>query len=169
MQTQIDEGPWYKQFWAWFILTPLIVVIIAGTSMVVIAFQQKQDIVEDDYYTVGKMINQRFDAQEQAKKLGVQAKITFDNKASQIVLFASANDSVIDSSLILNLSHPVDAAQDKYVTLKKSAHGQWLGSLNEVPEGRWYLRLSSIDDAGAELWRMQGELDFSHTQHAVLY
>ena len=34
---------------------------------------------------------------------------------------------------------------------------------------RWYLRLSSIDDAGAELWRMQGELDFSHTQHAVLY
>ncbi|WP_096086278.1 FixH family protein [Agaribacterium haliotis] len=167
IKDEIHEGPWYKQFWAWFILTPLLVVIAASSVMVTIAFKQKQDVVSDDYYKIGKMINQSFDSQQAAKALGLNAELYFDKTA--IVLSASGKEAIADDDLLLFLSHPVDAKRDHYLTLIRSGENTWQVNLKQALSGRWYLRLSSLDDAGIERWRMQGEIDLGNAARATLH
>ncbi|WP_370979091.1 FixH family protein [Agaribacterium sp. ZY112] len=161
-----DIGPWYKQFWAWFIFTPLIVVVIVCSVFVTIAFKHKQDVVSDDYYKVGKMINQSFAPQEQAKKLGVDARLSVDGTNSVLSVMAVANEPIAEDSLVLAFSHPADADKDFFVSLKPQGNGQW--SANKVLESgsRWYVRLSSLNDAGLELWRLQADLDLSQKHSA---
>ena len=47
-----DEGPWYKQPWAWFVLTPLITVVLVSSVTVTIAVKYADERVIDNYYKV---------------------------------------------------------------------------------------------------------------------
>lgn len=158
---QHDEGPWYRQFWAWFVFAPLIVVVIASLSMVVLAFKTKQDVVVDDYYKVGKMINQSFAPEQKARELGVNVELGVDSLTGEIWLegIVPAGSTFDDHSLLLNLSHPVKASNDRFITLKKQSDKRWRADISTLTDGRWYVRLSSLDAAGQELWRLKGELD----------
>ena len=66
-----DDGPWYKQFWAWFILTPLIVVVLVWIPFLTIVVKNADDTVIDNYYKEGRMINQRADQDRRAQTLGL--------------------------------------------------------------------------------------------------
>lgn len=168
-----DGGPWYKQFWAWFVFTPLIIVVIACSVFVTIAFKGKEDIVSDDYYKVGRMINQEFEPSDRAKSLGLVAELTVvestvsDTPAS---LRVTLNESewLTQESLVLHLSHPADEDKDHFLTLKQVGDLAWKAQKKSKLEGRWYLRLSSITDAGVEEWRVQGEIQFSESSSALL-
>lgn len=164
MNTEIETGlPWYKEFWAWFVFTPLIVVVITSSVFVTIAFKGRDDVVVDDYYKVGKMINQEFEPTAYAQQLGLMANIDFD--MSRQLVYATLNQSEwrVQDTLILNLSHPADAERDRFVTLTRIDALMWRAELKEPLTGRWYLLLSSIDDVGHEQWRLQGEARLSES------
>lgn len=153
--------PWYKQFWAWFIFTPLIVVVLACSVMVTIAFKTKEDVVTDDYYKVGRMINQAFEPAQNAKALGLLAEIRFLNEGRIVSVNLNESDWTVQDTLLLNISHPVDADKDHFITLKRNDALMWQAEMKVPMEGRWYFRLSSIDDAGGEEWRLQEEIDLA--------
>jgi hypothetical protein len=44
-----DLKPWYRQFWAWFILSPLITVVIVSSITVTLAVKNADDRVVDNY------------------------------------------------------------------------------------------------------------------------
>lgn len=162
-----DDGPWYKQFWAWFVFTPLIIVVIASLSMVVLAFKTKDDTVSDDYYKIGKMINQQFTPENKAHELGITAELKFDLLSGEVLLSSSMPDDALfdDQSLLLQLSHPILADKDYFLTLKKYTENSWRADSDKLTQGRWYIRLSSLDESGNEFWRLKGEVTLmdSHT------
>ncbi len=50
-QMNEDLKPWYRQFWAWFILSPLITVVIVSSITVTIEVINDEDCVVENSYT----------------------------------------------------------------------------------------------------------------------
>ena len=46
----MNTPPWYKQFWPWLILAPLIVSVLVGTTMLIMSIRYFDGTVRDDYY-----------------------------------------------------------------------------------------------------------------------
>lgn len=168
--SELDDvsGPWYKEFWAWFVFTPLIIVIIACSVFVTIAFQGREDVVTDDYYKVGKMINQEFEPTHRAKALGLLANLVVDASNQFIEVRLTESEWGVQDSLVLNLSHPAEAERDRFITLTRVDDLVWRSNIKQPLSGRWYLRLSSINDAGIEQWRLQGEAQLSEPKPILL-
>ena len=157
-QTHEAPRPWYKEFWAWFVFTPLIVVVVACAFTVSIAFKYKDSVVKDDYYKIGKMINSEFKSDLVAKQLGIVASQVFDGGSNLISSTLNESDWPGDELLMLSLSHPFEEGRDYYITLKQADDLLWRATAPENFEGRWYVKLAAIDDTGAETWRLQGEI-----------
>lgn len=161
-----DTGPWYKQTWAWFVLTPLIVVVIASMNFVFLAFSHQDDVVMDDYYKEGRTINQHFTLDEAAKALALDGQLEIDLLVGDVVLDLSSL-AALPEQLSLELSHPVESALDLTLLLKEVAPGRYIGELEKRLENRWYVRLSAeaiepIEGrAGVEAWRLNGELNLA--------
>lgn len=178
LHPRLDEtpSPWYREFWAWFVFAPLIIVVIACTITVSIAVIMSDDVVVDNYYKEGKALNQDFGPQDQARQLNVQADLQL-NRSDRKLLLNINQRMTKNLSLILTLSHPLVAEKDQTFIVPKLTDEQIKQmplvldiSLETIPEGRWYLRLSAFDDlSNKEFWRVQSEVDFSAVDSSVLH
>ena len=162
------EKPWYREFWAWFVFAPLIIVIIACVITVTIAFTHRQDVVVDDYYKVGKMINQSFDADTRAAELAVEATVIIDNVSAEILVRLNSKSPLKLARLTLDLSHPAESDRDQHFELNAVSVARWRQDIDHGVHGRHYVRLSAFDDQGQELWRLHGEHNFSASRQLVL-
>lgn len=157
--------PWYKEVWAWFVLTPLIVVVIACMITGTIAFTNQDDIVVDNYYQEGRMINQRFEQDEHAAALGLQGELRFDRQVGEVVLTLSSHEP-LPAHLVLGLDSPALANQDLELTLAEISPGHYRGDLPHSIAHRWYIRiLPETETQIAEApWRLKAEIDFDHAE-----
>lgn len=161
-------APWYKQPWAWFVLTPLIVVVIACSITVSIAFDNKDDVVLDNYYKEGRLINDRFEEDIKAKAIGAKGRLQFDIEVGEVFLDLQAT-SALPEALTLQLSHPVKAEYDQQINLQRIAPQRYRGDLVRPVQHRWYVRLlPATAAADGSLWRLDGEIDFSDSDHLDL-
>ena len=173
-----DDGPWYKQFWAWFVLAPLIIIMIVWIPFMTIVVKQADDTVIDNYYKEGRMINQKVDQDRQARELGLSGELFLDLDVGDIILTITATDPdyALPEELELHLDHPVEADNDMLITLRKSASGRYQAELQQRIYNRWYVRvLPPVENAeeegsthpdkssaiAAEVWRITGEMDLS--------
>jgi len=160
-----DNKPWYKQFWAWFILSPLIVVFIVSSMTITLAVKGADDRVVDNYYKEGRMINMRLDEDLLAKKLNVRADLQFDIEINEISLKLEHDMSDFPEKLTLELSHPAKAALDHSLILNRVAANHYQAELSAQPlNNRWYVRLlPQLQNESAQRWRLRGEIDFAAT------
>ncbi len=185
-----DAKPWYRQFWAWFILSPLIVVFIVSSITITLAVKYGQDRVLDNYYKEGRLINMRLEQDLLAITLGVSAQLNFDTASDDLVLNLTTNTPVLPDYLSLELSHPAHAERDHKLLLTRTAANQYNAELlAEELASRWYLRLSPVEspdvfnstpvfketsaadveaDESNTLWRLRGEIDFAETHIVTL-
>ena len=171
--------PWYREFWAWFVLTPLIVVVISCSITVSIAVINADDRVVDNYYKEGRMINARLDEDIVAASIDLQANLQFDHELSALVIHLTNNTDAFPNTLVLELSHVSDKTFDHQLVLQHIAKGQYHTELDKHLQYRWYLRLrpSVADLQSASLlaaqstppqqWRLRGDINFS-LQDSVL-
>ena len=167
-----DDGPWYKQFWAWFVLAPLLVVMVAWIPFMTIAVKDADDVVIDNYYKEGRMINMRVDEDRVATELGLSGEIFFDHEVGDVVLTLKKSDDtyVWPQQLQLYLDHPMEADNDRVIPLVHVVDGRYQGELQSTLQNHWYLRLMPL---GAEqgdkpvqgAWRIVAEVDFSKGNH----
>ena len=116
---QVQNKPWYRQFWAWFILSPLIVVVIVSSITVTLAVKGADDRVLDDYYKEGRMINMRLDQDLLAQSLSVRADLQFDQELKELTLQLDLKEAELPSQLLLELSHPAKADLDQSLIILK--------------------------------------------------
>lgn len=166
---QETQKPWYREFWAWFILAPLLLVVVVSTYTVSLAVRHADDRVVDNYYKEGRMINVRLDEDLVAVQLQLVADIAFDQKVAELVVQLSAIDQTFPDAINLELSHPSDQELDHQVQLQHIAQGQYQAELDRELSYRWYLRLRPADPkpntaSVNKKWRLRGEIDFS--QHS---
>ncbi len=167
-------APWYGQFWFWFIFGPLIFIIIMCGFTVSIAFKNADDVVIDNYYKEGRMINQALEQDQRASELGLIALIKFDlnnNKVSLRFDHPRMDGKSNPDILLLNMGHPVKAAQDQFIQLQKTKPNQYEGVISVRPEHNWYLTLYAVDDINKRKeseWSLSGQIHFSARHDAWL-
>ena len=158
-----DDGPWYQQRWAWFVLMPLIVVVVACIFFVGLAFKHADDVVIDNYYKEGRTINQRFEQDAQAEVLQLTGELRFDLSVGEVLL-SIRGEAEFPEQLTLLLNHPISEEFDQRVLLHKLGAGRYRGDLESQPQHRWYLRLlpvADVDQQNTADWRLNGEIDFA--------
>jgi hypothetical protein len=153
---------WYKEFWAWFVLAPLIFVIMVSIYTVSLAVRYADDRVIDNYYKHGRTINNRMDEELVAASLGLEATLVFEQSISELAITLRSNNNVHPEAIELEFSHPSDQSLDHVVVLQHIAKGRYQAELAQALSYRWYLRLRPVssDSAANALWRLRGEIDF---------
>ena len=123
--------------------------------MVVISFEFPDDLVADDYYKDGMMINRTIEADERAVTLGVNATSMIEPGKPLRVHVSQATDSVV----MLHLYHVTDRSKDTEVMLYPEG-GDLYASKDAVPalfgvQGVWYVSLEGVD----EHWRLRRRIE----------
>lgn len=154
-------APWYKQFWAWFIIAILGFAVLIGVGLLMIASFNPDSLVRDNYYSEGKAINLYLDQDRNASTLGMQAAFSIDDLTGDISLQLGGELQALPGTLKLDLISPTHASRDRSVMLRQIQGNTYTGQLESRVEGRRYIELSDPDNAGDDGWRLTGELDIA--------
>ncbi len=163
-KSNTPPGPWYKQPWLWFILAPIIAVVIYGTFFLYLSIVTHDGIVKDDYYKMARGHFVDTSRSETAIKLGLGATLQLDNVTGDLMLqFASKTEASPDY-LALSIVHPTHQQYDQIITLKQVPGSQaYTGSLKTSLKGKRYLILQ--DDTAA--WNLRAEILPPYDQNVI--
>lgn len=124
---------WYKQFWPWFLILLPLTVVIAAISTVIIAVDNKPDMVVDHYYTVGKSINANLALLRAAKSLHINADVTEIGNNLYIKLH-NADDK---GAIKVSLHHATFEKRDISKMLTANADGIYHFDNTNPLYGKW--------------------------------
>ena len=139
---------------------------MGSTFAGLLAYKGADDRVVDDYYSLGKTINNRFEADKRAVALGLSAEVVFDLQTGEIWLSLEGLPSAPPLDLVL--SHPFKASLDQTLRLKPVSQGRYRADFAQLAIGRWYLSLTPAQVDEASTWRLLGEIDLNNTHKVQL-
>jgi hypothetical protein len=166
--------PWYRQFWFWFVFAPLIYIMCMCAVTVTIALKGADDVIIDNYYKEGRMINQTLEQDKTAQALGLSSDLNFSVESGEVRLsfkVVPEPSALLPDMLMLMMGHPVKAERDQIIMLTKVSDGNYRGELVSKPEYSWYLTLYPVSNFAARnqaLWTLSGEINFSEATSALL-
>ena len=162
IRQQLDNTPWYKQFWPWFILILPASVVVAGIATVIIAFQNQDSLVNDDYYKEGLAINQKLQQQQQARQWQLSAQALINLNQQEITVDLDGNtQAVYSAALVVDFIHPVNSKLDFQLTLAQVEDGQYQALLPELTSERWHLQISPANPSDRINWRLRSTANLS--------
>lgn len=151
MQATVKKS-WFKQFWPWFLIILPMTAVVAGISTLVIATDNKPDMVDDNYYKTGKAVNADFSLLNHAKELGLSAEIIQQEDGLLIKLMGLETNTSIGLTLI----HSTQAKRDRFIMLTADAEGNYHYEADETLDGKWSIRLEPFD----KKWRLETKVQF---------
>lgn len=162
--------PWYRQFWFWYLMTPLVVVVAVTSLLISVAYRNADDVVIDNYYKEGRMINQVMVQHRRAAELQLSAQLDFDRTIGDISL-TLPEDIALPDKLLLLLDHPFEADLDQTVIFSRLAGNHYAGQLEKSIDHLWYLTLMPELDADRRKeaeWILSGRIRFGKTDSTLL-
>src|SRR5512139_3898062 len=140
--------PWYREPWPWILMAGPAAVVVAGAVTAWIAFDGADGLVADDYYKRGLAINQVLEREDNARRLGVRARIETGEGRLRVALAGAAPEA-----LFAQLAHATRAELDQRLRLARAAPGVYEAELPPLAAGRWRVVL---EDPRRE-WRVVQE------------
>jgi uncharacterized protein len=150
MSEHTPAKPWYKHFWPWFILALLGYSVVQGFALLTIATQNPPGLISDNYYDVGKGINQSLEREQFAQLLQLSAHLEIDEDAGVASLRLQGNSG--PAQLVLNLISPTQPERDRRIVLQPQGEGLYTGQMQDVVQGRRFVEL--IGQEGGREWRL---------------
>lgn len=157
-------GPWYKQPWLWFILSPIIAVVFYGTFYLYLSIITHDGIVKDDYYKVarGHLVDKSKSAE--AIALGASGQLNLDNQTGDLMLAFQSNDDYRPDFLKLSIIHPTHQQYDQSILLKLIPNTKaYTGNLKSTLQGKRYLILEDENKA----WNLRAEAHPPYDQNTI--
>lgn len=146
----VDNAPWYRQFWLWFILTPLFIVITACIGMLVLAIRTHDGVIIDNPYKDGKGFVERTAEDAFAREHNLVA--IFTRSGNNVRIELRGDLAPMPEQLELLLAFPTAQALDTTIQLNHQGLGRYIGELDEQNLGRRQLLLEPL---GTEQgWRL---------------
>ena len=166
MPVATAASPWYKHLWPWIIIAILACSVTLTLSMVTIAVNNPDNLVNDNYYEAGKGINRSLDRELLAQTLQLRAKVHLDELTGEVELHLTGNSN--PATLELNLISPTQPEKDRKINLALSASepGRYIGQVTDKVEGRRFVELLGVE--GDRTWRMFEEEQVSHDKDLLL-
>ncbi|GDY26039.1 hypothetical protein AHAT_19290 [Agarivorans sp. Toyoura001] len=146
------QQAWYKQFWPWFLIALPMAAVVASLTTFYIAATTDNDMVVESYYKKGKAINADLSLIQQAEQLGVKAALSPTD--SGLLLDMTLPDELKNQPLKVELAHKTLARNDRSYVVTADATGRYRFGEDLNENGRWFIRISPMDDS----WRLQEEL-----------
>ncbi|WP_417662858.1 FixH family protein [Pseudomonas sp.] len=150
MTEQAAVAPWYKNFWPWFIIGLLSLSVVQGSLLLIFSIRNPPGLISDNYYEVGKGINQSLERENLARQLQVSATITFDNETG--VIDMQLKGLTGPAVLKLNVISPTQPERDRHITLQAQGNSRYTGNLEDALQGRRFVEL--IGQEGGKDWRV---------------
>lgn len=159
-------SPWYKHLWPWIIIGVLATSVTLSLTMVTIAVNNPDNLVNDNYYEAGKGINRSLDRELLGQQLNLKASVHLDELTGEVDLRLSGDSQ--PQTLELNLISPTQPEKDRKIALTRSESepGRYLGQLSDKIEGRRFVELLGTQDG--KVWRLFEEEDVAHDSTLLL-
>jgi hypothetical protein len=139
------QSPWYKQTWLWFVLAPLIAVMIYAPIFIYLAVTTSDGIVKEDYYKVARGLNIDHSREDAAREMGIQGRMMLDGLTGDVQIKLDSNTSLPDE-LQLSLIHPTHQKYDQVLRLRAvDRQGLYSGNLQGQLLGKRYVILEPLD------------------------
>lgn len=149
-----SRKPWYREFWIWFILAPIIAVVSFWAWLIPIAIHTNDGAILDNYYEDGMTVIERNTQSQWAAQHDLSAQLqTLDNRV-QLRLEGKLEQR--PQTLQLTYAFPTRASWDVTVQLERQPDGRYLGTLPETVTEKRQLILEPADEPEAS-WRLHGE------------
>jgi hypothetical protein len=139
--------------WVWLVVGIPALTVVAGLITWWIAAQRADSDVADHHYKRGLAINRQLEREQLAQQSGLGARLELTPSGLLVVRVHSADGALLPETLLLHLTHPVQARDDQRIALIISPDGAYRGQVSEMVKhfpGQWGL---SIEGPG---WRIPG-------------
>lgn len=163
--------PWYKHFFVWVIIAPLILVVCVCAVLLTVSFKGGDDVVIGNYYKEGRMINDRVEQDQKALELGLKGELVVDNEVGELHFYLSQEGRVegLPDTLQLALDHPIEQDLDRTFELYRLVDGHYRADLEKSISYRWYARIFPKSSEGeSPAWRLIGELQLESSDRLLL-
>jgi hypothetical protein len=166
MPAATASSPWYRHLWPWIIIGILACSVTLTLSMVTIAVNNPDNLVNDNYYEAGKGINRSLDRELLAQTLKLRATVHLDDLTGETDVRLTGDSQ--PQTLELNLISPTQPEKDRKIELTQSASdsSRYVGQLNDKVQGRRFIELLGVEKG--QTWRMFEEEAVSHDIDLVL-
>jgi hypothetical protein len=155
---EVDDKPWYKQFWPWFLISIPLSSLIVGSQVIRLATDGTNSLVVDDYYKEGKSINTRLDKIEKAIALNISTKLNVQYGSVTLQFISGA--PATGQALRLEFFHVTQEFKDFSILLTQDATGIYRNNEENAIEGKWRIRLMPIDES----WKVQKRVSLPQSQ-----
>ena len=148
-----ESAPWYRQGWPWFLILLPLAVVIACFVTLYLALSTDEALVRDDYYKEGLAINQRLEAEANARARGIEAQLRYD--AATLAIELQLGAATPAPEVTLTIVHPTDDERDQAVVLQAAGNGLYRGKVGAALDGKRYILLEH-EDGPQGAWRLRG-------------